>query len=919
MISANNVTLRVGKKALFEDVNIKFTEGNCYGMIGANGAGKSTFLKILSGQLEPTQGDVVITPGERLSFLQQDHFKYDEFPVLDTVIMGNARLYEIMKEKEEIYAKEDFTDEDGIKASELEAEFATMNGWEAESDAANLLNGLGIDTELHYKYLKELTGSEKVKVLLAQALFGNPDILLLDEPTNHLDLDAIAWLEEFLINFDNTVIVVSHDRYFLNKVCTQIADIDYGKIQLYAGNYDFWYESSQLLIRQMKEANKKKEEKIKELQDFISRFSANASKSKQATSRKRALEKIQLDEIKPSSRKYPYIDFRPNREIGNEVLTVEGLSKTIDGEKILDNISFTLGREDKVAFVGGNEFAKSILFKILIGEMEPDEGTYKWGVTTSQAYFPKDFGGEFDNDYNITEWLTQYSEEKDVTYVRGFLGRMLFSGEDGVKKVAVLSGGEKVRCLLSKMMISGANVLLLDEPTNHLDMESIAWLETYLLNYNGAVIIVAHDRYFLNRVVTKVVELEQGHACVYLGNYTAYSEKKAMIRAAQMKAWLNQQQEIRHQEEVIAKLKSFNREKSIKRAESREKLLDKIERIEKPTEDNTDIRIVLEPNVVSGNDVLKVEGLAKAFPPLQLFSGINFEVKRGERVALIGNNGTGKTTILKIINELIPPDAGTVTLGSNVHIGYYDQEHQQLHMEKTIFDEIADDYPNLNNTKVRNVLAAFLFTDDDVYKRIEDLSGGERGRVALAKLMLSDANFLILDEPTNHLDITSKEILEEALKSYTGTVFFVSHDRYFINQTATRILELTGETVVNYIGNYDYYLEKHDQMVALYVKKPEDEAQTEASVKETAQKVDWQTQKAEQARIRKIENALKKAEEKIAELEEKIASIDAECAKPEVAVNSAKLGELTKQQSEYQEELEKQYEVWEELSMELDA
>ena len=378
MISTSNITLRVGKKALFEDVNIKFTEGNCYGLIGANGAGKSTFLKILSGQLEPTSGEVILTPGERLSFLQQDHFKYDQYPVLDTVIMGNARLYEIMKEKEVIYAKEDFTDEDGIKASELEAEFATLNGWEAESDAASLLNGLGIETELHYNMMSELTGAQKVKVLLAQALFGNPDILLLDEPTNHLDLDAIAWLEEFLINFDNTVIVVSHDRYFLNKVCTQIADIDYGKIQLYAGNYDFWYESSQLLIRQMKEANKKKEEKIKELQDFISRFSANASKSRQATSRKRALEKIQLDEIRPSSRKYPYIDFKPNREIGNEVLMVEGLSKTINGEKILDNLSFTLNRDDKVAFVGGNEFAKTVLFQILIGEMEPDEGTYKW-------------------------------------------------------------------------------------------------------------------------------------------------------------------------------------------------------------------------------------------------------------------------------------------------------------------------------------------------------------------------------------------------------------------------------------------------------------------------------------------------------------------------------------------------------------
>ena len=473
MISANNVTYRVGKKALFEEVNIKFTEGNCYGLIGANGAGKSTFLKILSGALETTNGEIVITPGQRLSVLEQDHFKYDSYTVLDVVIMGNQRLYDIMKEKDAIYAKEDFTEEDGIRASELEGEFAEMDGWEAESNAASLLNGLGIDTEYHYSLLADLDGNQKVKVLLAKALFGNPDILLLDEPTNHLDLDAIAWLEEFLIDFENTVIVVSHDRYFLNKVCTHTADIDYGKIQLYAGNYDFWYESSQLLIKQMKEANKKKEEKIKELQEFISRFSANASKSKQATSRKRALEKIQLDEIRPSSRKYPYIDFRPEREIGNEVLTVEGLTKTINGEKVLDNISFIVGHDDKIAFVGSNELAKTTLFKILMGEMEPDAGTYKWGVTTSQAYFPKDNTEEFDNDYTIVEWLTGYSPIKDVTYVRGFLGRMLFAGDDGVKKVKVLSGGEKVRCLLSKMMISGANCLILDEPTNHLDMESI--------------------------------------------------------------------------------------------------------------------------------------------------------------------------------------------------------------------------------------------------------------------------------------------------------------------------------------------------------------------------------------------------------------------------------------------------------------
>ena len=507
MISANNITLRVGKKALFEDVNIKFTEGNCYGLIGANGAGKSTFLKILSGQLEPTKGDIVITPGQRLSFLQQDHFKYDAYTVLDTVIMGNARLYEIMKEKEAIYAKEDFTDEDGIRASELEGEFAEMNGWEAESDAATLLNGLGIETEFHYSQMADLTGSQKVKVLLAQALFGNPDILLLDEPTNHLDLPAIEWLEEFLINFDNTVIVVSHDRYFLNKVCTHTADIDYGKIQLYAGNYDFWFESSQLLIKQMKEANKKKEEKIKELQEFISRFSANASKSKQATSRKRALEKIQLDDMRPSSRKYPYIDFRPNREIGNEVLMVENLSKTIDGVKVLDNISFTLGHDDKVAFVGANELATTTFFKILMGEMEPDEGNYKWGVTTSQAYFPKDNTLEFDNDLTITDWLTQYSEIKDATYVRGFLGRMLFPGEDGVKRVRVLSGGEKVRCLLSKMMISGANILILDEPTNHLDMESITALNNGLIKFPGVILFTSHDHQFVQTTANRIMEI----------------------------------------------------------------------------------------------------------------------------------------------------------------------------------------------------------------------------------------------------------------------------------------------------------------------------------------------------------------------------------------------------------------------------
>ena len=522
MIAASNVTYRVGKKALFEEVNIKFTEGNCYGVIGANGAGKSTLLKILSGALEPSSGEVIITPGQRLSVLEQDQFKYDAYPVLSTVIMGNKRLYEVMQEKDALYAKADFSDEDGIRAAELEGEFAQMDGWNAESDAETMLNGLGIGPELHHKMMNELKGSEKVKVLLAKALFGNPDILLLDEPTNHLDLGSIEWLEDFLINFENTVIVVSHDRYFLNKVCTNIADIDYGKIRLFAGNYDFWFESSQLIVRQQKEANRKKEEKIKELQEFIQRFSANASKSKQATSRKRALEKIELDDIKPSSRQYPYIQFKPNREIGNDVLEVNNLTKTINGVKVLDNISFILNRTDKVALVGPNELAKTVLMQILSGEMEPDSGDYKWGLTTSQSYFPKDNTKEFDSEDTIVEWLTQYSPDKDTQFVRGYLGRMLFKGDDGVKKVNVLSGGEKVRCMLSKMMISGSNVLILDEPTDHLDMEAISALNDGLKNFPGVIILASRDHQVVETTANRIMEIIDGKLIDKLTTYDEY-------------------------------------------------------------------------------------------------------------------------------------------------------------------------------------------------------------------------------------------------------------------------------------------------------------------------------------------------------------------------------------------------------------
>ncbi|WP_194192016.1 ABC-F family ATP-binding cassette domain-containing protein [Clostridium chrysemydis] len=528
MITVSNVSLRYGGRKLFEDVNLKFTPGNCYGVIGANGAGKSTFLKILSGEVEPNTGDVSIAPNARMSVLKQDHFEYDEFEVLQTVIMGNARLYQIMQEKDALYAKPDFSDEDGIKASELEGEFADMNGWEAESEASSLLQGLGIGTELHFKNVSELTGAEKVKVLLAQALFGNPGILILDEPTNHLDIKSINWLEEFLINFEGTVIVVSHDRHFLNKVCTNIADVDFGKIKIYVGNYDFWYESSQLALQMAKDQNKKKEEKIKELQDFIARFSANASKSKQATSRKKLLDKITLDDIQPSTRRYPFVGFKPEREVGNDILVIQGLNKTIDGEVVLKDVNLRVNKEDKIALVGSNERAITSLFKILNNEMEADSGDFKWGVTITTSYFPKD-NSEFFNDCNLSlvDWLRQYSEEKSESYIRGFLGRMLFSGEEALKEASVLSGGEKVRCMLSRMMLSNANVLMLDQPTNHLDLESITAVNNGLKDFNSVVLFSSHDHEFIQTVANRIIEIkEDGTIIDKQMSYDEYLETK---------------------------------------------------------------------------------------------------------------------------------------------------------------------------------------------------------------------------------------------------------------------------------------------------------------------------------------------------------------------------------------------------------
>lgn len=536
MISTSGVTLQFGKRVLFKDVSIKFTPGNCYGVIGANGAGKSTFLKLLSGDIEPTKGSIDITPGERMSVLKQDHFAFDEYEVLRTVIMGNQHLVDIMDEKDAIYAKPDFSDEDGIRAGELEAEFAELNGWDAESDAAKLLNGLGIGEEYHYQKMSELDPALKVRVLLAQALFGNPDILLLDEPTNHLDFASINWLEDFLAGFENTVIVVSHDRHFLNQVCTHIADVDFGKIQLYVGNYDFWYHSSQLALQLAKDANKKKEEKIKELQTFIARFAANASKSKQATSRKKLLDKITLDDIKPSSRRYPYIAFTPDREAGDQLLLVEGISKTIDGEKVLNNVSFTVRKGDKIAFTGPNSAGKTALFQILMGEMEPDEGSFKWGVTTTQAYLPNDNTEYFEGcELSLTDWLRQYSKDPDESFVRGFLGRMLFSGEESLKQASVISGGEKVRCMLSKMMLSGANVLLMDEPTNHLDLESITALNDGLINFKGTLLFVSHDHQFVQTIADRIIELTPEGVFDKLTSYDDFlADEDVQARLAKM-------------------------------------------------------------------------------------------------------------------------------------------------------------------------------------------------------------------------------------------------------------------------------------------------------------------------------------------------------------------------------------------------
>ena len=670
----------------------------------------------------------------------------------------------------------------------------------------------------------------------------------------------------------------------------------------------------------MKEANKKKEEKIKELQEFISRFSANASKSKQATSRKRALEKIQLDEIRPSSRKYPYIDFRPNREIGNEVLTVEGLSKTIDGEKILDNLTFTLGREDKVAFVGGNEFAKTILFKILIGEMEPDEGTYKWGVTTSQAYFPKDFGGEFDNDYNITEWLTQYSEEKDVTYVRGFLGRMLFSGEDGVKKVAVLSGGEKVRCLLSKMMISGANVLVLDEPTNHLDIESIQWLETFLSTRANAVVLVSHDRAFLNNVTTRTIEITCGQIYDYKVKYDEYIVLRQERREQQLRAYENQQKQIEDTEAFIERFR-YKATKAVQ-VQSRMKQLEKIERIEVDEVDNSALRLKFVCSSRSGNYPVICEDVKKAYGAHVVFHDVNLTINRGEKVAFVGKNGEGKSTLVKCIMSEIDYE-GKLTLGHNVQIGYFAQNQAQMLDENlTVFDTIDRVAVGDIRLKIRDILGAFMFGGEASDKKVKVLSGGERTRLAMIKLLLEPVNFLILDEPTNHLDMRSKDVLKEAIREFDGTVIIVSHDRDFLDGLATKVYEFGGGVVKEHLGGiYDFLQKKKiENLNELQKANPSSASPANGKKEEGAEegisenKLSYEAQKELNKKIKKLERLVADCEAAIEQTESAIAILEEKMATPDGASDMS----LYEQHQKLKQQLDHTVEEWERVSMELE-
>ena len=816
MITVSNVSLSFGGQLLFKDVDLKFTNGNCYGIIGANGAGKSTFLKILCGEIEPTTGEVVISKEDRLSVLRQDHFAFDEYTVLETVIMGNKRLYEIMKEKDELYAKEDFTEEDGDRAGQLESEFAELNGWEAESDASKLIQGLGLSEDILYSQMSTLSGNEKVKVLLAQALFGNPDIIMLDEPTNHLDIDAISWLEDFLADYFGTVLVVSHDRHFLNNVCTHIVDIDYTKIKMYVGNYEFWYESSQLMQRMIKNQNKKAEEKIKELQEFINRFSANKSKSKQATARRKLLDKLTVEEMPASSRKYPFIGFNMDRELGKDVLKVNGISKTVDGVKLLNNVSFTLSRTDKVAFIGESEQAITMLFKILAEEEEPDEGSIKWGVSTSRSYFPIDNSAYFnDNDESIVDWIRKYStSEVTDTYLRGFLGKMLFSGDEIYKPVKVLSGGEKVRCMFSRMMLFGSNVIMLDRPTNHLDLDMTEWLEEYLRRNNLSLLMVTHDRYFLDRVCSEIVEIDNRQIYQYKGNYSYYLEKR--------------------QERIEAKTVEIERANNLYRTELewmrrmpqarghkaryREDAFYELEKVAKQRFNNDNVKLDVKASYI-GSKIFEADHLYKSFGDLKILDDFSYIFSRYEKMGIVGNNGTGKSTFIKILMGLEQADSGTLDIGETVRFGYYSQDGLQFDEQMKVIDVVQDiaEVIELGNGKkltASQFLQHFLFTPETQHSYVYKLSGGERRRLYLCTVLMRNPNFLVLDEPTNDLDIVTLNVLEEYLQNFKGCVIVVSHDRYFMDKVVDHLLVFNGQgDIRDFPGNYTQYRDWKDAKV----------------------------------------------------------------------------------------------------------
>ena len=911
ILNVEHLTHGFGDRAIFHDVSFRLLKGEHIGLVGANGEGKSTFFNIVTDKLMPDEGRIQWAKNVRVGYLDQHSVLAPGMTIRDVLKSAFSWLFELEErmnticdslgeaspEEMEVLMEELGTIQDTLTMHDF---YVIDSKVEEVARALGLLD-LGLDRDV-----TDLSGGQRTKVLLAKLLLEKPDILLLDEPTNYLDEEHIAWLKRYLQEYENAFILISHDIPFLNDVINIVYHMENQELNRYVGDYDHFLEVYEVKKAQLEAAYRRQQQEISELKDFVARNKARVSTRNMAMSRQKKLDKMDVIELAAEKPK-PEFHFKQGRTPGKYIFETKDLVIGYN-EPLSRPLTLSMERGQKIALVGANGIGKTTLLKSILGLIPSLKGTRELGDNLQIGYFEQEVKG--DNKTTCIDEIWAEFPSYTQYEVRSALAKCGLTTKHIESQVRVLSGGEQAKVRLCKLVNKETNVLLLDEPTNHLDMESISWLENYLLNYSGAVLIVAHDRYFLDKIVSKIIELDNGNATVFSGNYTDYASKKAILRNMQLKEYLNQQREIKHQEEVITKLKQFNREKSIKRAESREKMLNKMEFVDKPEILNDKMDIKLEPNVISGNDVLTVDNLTKGFDGTVLFDNICFQIKRGERVALIGSNGTGKTTILKLINGIIPADSGSIYLGAKVNIGYYDQEHHVLDPDKTIFDEIRDAYPDLNNTQIRNTLAAFLFTNEDVFKYIKDLSGGERGRVSLAKLMLSNANFLILDEPTNHLDITSKEILENALNSYTGTVLFVSHDRYFINSTATRIIELANKTVVNYIGNYDYYLEKKDILGAKPITNNISKSSSSA-----ISKLNWQEEKVKQAQQKKIKNEIKRTEERMALIEAEIEELDNMYADPAISSDTAKLMEIHTRKEALSKELDELYDKWGELTL----